>query len=117
MEKISRPYQLPSFYKNEKEECKRRRCIFVFLAANESVIQAVAAEVASSIEHNCLLQLLFESGISEADLQRYIAIFDSALPAERGVEIESELNIPTSDIRQRYRYSCVVAVRRRALLN
>ena len=114
MKNITEPYQLPSIYKKEKG--KHRHRIFVFLKTTDAAIQAVAAE-AAMCEKLEMLQLWFEMGITETDVQRYLDILKSALPAEREIEIVHETDIPKHLIQQWYKYAHSEIVKRRALLN
>ena len=107
-------YQLPAIYK--KKEGKHTHRLFIFLKSTDDVIRAVAAE-AALCDRLEVLKLWFEMGITEADVQRYLGIFDAALPAEQDVEIEYEADIPPPVLRQWYQYAEIEATRRRALLN
>ena len=125
MNQFGIPYQLPPFYKKpiKKEEGKHRHQLFIFLKTTEAVIELVAAE-AACCEKLELLELGFEKGITEAEIENYIDILKAALPAEREVEIASEANIPSSMLRERYQDAQdtairqeVASIRREALLN
>ena len=133
MNQFGIPYQLPSFYKREvlkkreavkkTENPKHIHRLFIFLGTNEADITAVATETASC-QRLGLLELQFEKGITDADRARYIAIFEKAMPADRSVEIAAEANIPSIEIRKRYRdlrktsiQQEIAAVKRDALLN
>ena len=100
------PYRLPPFYypqQNVKKraETKHIHRLFIFLGSKESEIEKVAAEAARCVRLE-LLELKFEKGITDSDRQRYIAIFNEAMPADKNIEIASEANIPSTEIRQRY---------------